>query len=116
MPITKLNQKLTGAECILHERQQQIEAHNFTPEEDAVYDGELMQGAVAYIKAAAGDLIEEQVPGDAELIWPWGPASFRPGDIQDVKGRVDSLIKAGAMIAARIDVELTNARNAGVDI
>jgi len=75
----------SGADLIAAERQRQIDAEGYDPaHDDAHTNGELGEAATAYIQ------------GDGSW-WPWDN-EWKPWD-----GRVRSLVKAGALIAAEID-------------
>jgi hypothetical protein len=72
-----------GVALIGAERARQVAVEGYTPEHDARHvNGELTAAAVHYIHAAG---------------WPSGLPAAQSGDV------VDSLVKAGALIAAEID-------------
>lgn len=80
----------TGAEMIATERTRQIKVESYTIEHDAHHHPEtLVRAAIAYLMAADGNPAEW---------WPWDASAFKPGD------RRRELIKAGALIAAALDV------------
>jgi hypothetical protein len=82
----------TGAGLIAYERQRQVDK-GYTVEHDATHGShELVRAAACYLDGATD--------------WPWDDDSYHPtpGD------RVSELIRAGALLAAAIDVELAEAR------
>ena len=80
-----------GIALIRAERLRQIAVEGYTPEHDAEHaDSELAEAAAAYVLSAVG------WPSSAADIWPFGDG-FKPG------APLDSLVKAGALIAAEID-------------
>lgn len=100
-----------GAERIAAERQRQIEVEGYTPEHDAGHAEGLRRAAQEYL--VVGDYQvrypTEEVDRDAYLDivdlygfpasnWPWSRDDFKPGATA-----IDTLIKAGALIAAEID-------------
>ncbi len=98
---------LTGVQLIAEERQRQIDAKGFTPDVDIKSylpkhkRGELALAAIAYADNAANALCHEVFEEDyLEIagIWPWHPTSWNP------KNPRTDLIKAGALIAAQIDL------------
>lgn len=95
---------MTGAEMIAAERRRQVEAEGYDARHDAGVGSEnLTDAAITYALAS-------EAPGNAEAIqdamhdfWPWQLSAWKPtGD------RVRDLVKAGALIAAAIDVELAS--------
>lgn len=78
-----------GAEVVAKERSRQVGSEGYTAQHDEHHGSlPLVMGAVAYALDHVG-------------WWPWGQDSFKP-----YGGRVRVLAKAGALIAAAIDVEL----------
>ena len=92
-----------GAQLIAAERQRQIDAEGWTPEHDDEHSrGELCRAGVAYAityvwQQFGVDDVEAGQPEDA-LEWPWEPSWYKPG-----RTALDTLVKAGALIAAEID-------------
>lgn len=81
-----------GISLITAERLRQIAVEGFTPEHDAQHaHGVLGAAGAAYALHAAG------MVSDARDSWPFGDG-FKPGPTH-----LDSLVKAGALIAAEID-------------
>jgi hypothetical protein len=82
-----------GVALIRAERLRQVADEGYTPEHDAEHiDGELARVAAAYALygGGAGHVVR---PG----YWPWPDWKLKPGEA------LDSLVKAGALIAAEID-------------
>jgi hypothetical protein len=98
---------VTGAELIAAERRRQVEAEDYTAEHDAaVGPVALVEAGTAYAIAAAA-AYDPPTSWSSLGWWPWDQAAFKPtGD------PVRDLTKAGALIAAAIDVELVR-RGAG---
>lgn len=86
----------TGAERIADERRRQVEDDGYDQDHDlGVGATHLVRAAEAYASSAQG--FDRQ----ARHQWPWDPDAFHPtGDL------VRDLEKAGALIAAAIDVAL----------
>ena len=87
-----------GCQLIAEERAKQIEKHGYTPEHDSAYNNnELILAAIAYLEGLIyGDHI-------AESLWPFEKQYLHLED-----GRIGTLKKAGAFIAAELDrIELT---------
>ena len=83
-----------GVDLIRAERARQVAVEGYTPEHDAHHgDGDLIRAAVAYATAAVGATEEHTTKW-----WPWDRPGFKPGPEP-----LDSLVKAGALIAAEID-------------
>jgi hypothetical protein len=83
-----------GVALIRAERARQVAVEGYTPEHDAEHiDGELAIAAQAYLLSVTYG--ESQ----AADMWPFDPMSFR----LDGQSDIDSLVKAGALIAAEID-------------
>lgn len=100
-----------GLRAIARERAHQV-AKGYTAEHDAEHGpGQLIDAAFAYA-AQAQDRIVEADDGDLgdrlgpEVYWPWDSSTFSPMDDE-----LESLAKAGALIAAAYDAAL--ARRAG---
>ena len=87
----------TGAERITAERRRQVEVEGWTPEHDATHAPDILTlAAVCYA-------MPERMRGrDILSAWPWAPAYWKPTP----DDRVRELVKAGALIAAAIDLEL----------
>lgn len=79
-----------GVAMIRAERLRQVAVEGYDAEQA---DGDLIRAAVAYAKAAVGATEEHTTAW-----WPWAVADFKPGPKP-----LDSLVKAGALIAAEID-------------
>jgi hypothetical protein len=85
----------TGAELIAAERRRQIEVEGYTAEHDRGRTSQLAAAGAAYVAVLWFG------PRYALELWPWRREAFKPtGD------RVRDLTRAGALIAAAIDVEL----------
>ena len=84
----------SGSNRITRERVKQITEHGYTPEKDSAYgDNELLFGALAYLNAAIyGDFVGMED-------WPFNNDSWK------YEGKEESLVKAGAFIAAYLDAE-----------
>lgn len=79
---------MTGAELIAAERQ--IEEEGFDSERDAKYEQEeLLAAAVAYLLSDVAEAVD--------FYWPLDESWWKP------TGGVEDLVKAGALIAAKID-------------
>lgn len=91
----------TGAELIAKERKRQIEK-GYTVEHDSQHSiVEILSAAVAYTMASSRvskDLNTDEVLASAVECWPWEPEGFKPTT------PVKDLSKAGALIAAAIDM------------
>ncbi|HHB9431266.1 TPA: hypothetical protein ACOEOA_000282 [Stenotrophomonas maltophilia] len=101
----------SGIAAIADERLRQLQAEGFTRENDQQYRrGELAKAATAYAQLAAMDLeagtrdhIAWHGPAGA---WPWAREWWKPVDARR------DLVRAGALIAAQIDlIDSTAARN-----
>jgi len=94
---------MNGAELIAQERKRQVDAEGWTPEHD---DGhvcaQLTNAACAYAETAAlqiyGEESQEATVIDPDC-WPWYLKYWKP--CQDP---IRNLVKAGALIAAEIDI------------
>lgn len=91
------DKKLTGAELIAIERQRQKEVEGYSVEDDLKNNlsDDLVWAAEAYLRSS----IDTSDKKAADL-WPWGKETFKPKDA------VRDLARAGALIAAAIDVIL----------
>lgn len=95
-----MSEQMTGVEMIAAERKRVIESEGYTPAHDAQHDPEdLAAAAVAYALRAE----DRQIEYGAPIHWPWTPDYWKPtpGD------RVRELVKAGQLIAAAIDAEVS---------
>lgn len=93
----------TGIKAIASERERQLCMEGFSRDSDEQYrEGELARAATAYVQLAAMDLqvgsrkhIASQEP---PFFWPWAPEWWKPVDARH------DLVRAGALIAAQIDL------------
>lgn len=88
----------TGVALIAAERARQVAVEHYTPEHDAGHDsGQMARAAACYALYAGG---VRTLPGTGLVGegWPWPGWRFKPGPLP-----LDSLVKAGALIAAEID-------------
>ena len=93
----------TGIKAIASERERQLCIEGFSRDSDEQYrEGELARAATAYVQLAAMDLqvgsrthIASQEP---PFFWPWAPEWWKPADARH------DLVRAGALIAAQIDL------------
>ncbi|HGM5924667.1 TPA: hypothetical protein ACKP5H_002658 [Stenotrophomonas maltophilia] len=93
----------TGVKAIASERERQLRAEGFSRDCDQQYrEGELARAATAYVQLAAMDLqvgsrkhIASQEP---PFFWPWALEWWKPVDARR------DLVRAGALIAAQIDL------------
>lgn len=110
--MTKLKTLLSGADLITKERQRQIEAEDWTPAHDDGWRHEQLAFAAA-VYAIPPSLRDGTV---MRLFWPWETRWYKPVDVDDARnagtafedekwrqGRIRTLAKAGALIAAEID-------------
>ena len=93
----------TGVAAIADERQRQLQAEGFTREKDQQYRrGELAKAATAYVQLAAMDLeagTRNHIAWcEPAAVWPWAPEWWKPVDARR------DLVRAGALIAAQIDL------------
>lgn len=104
---------MSGAELIAAERQRQMSDEGYSIEDDLVTGaGDLALAGAAYAVNAAEEITDSRMPADMDGtdLWPWHPRLMRlTGD------RVRDLTKAGALIAAAIDVELAQRAAAQMD-
>ncbi|HDS1303556.1 TPA: hypothetical protein QEK28_000354 [Stenotrophomonas maltophilia] len=92
-----------GVYAIACERERQLRVEGFSPACDEQYlEGELARAATAYVQLAAMDLqagtrshIASREP---PFFWPWAPEYWKPVDARR------DLVRAGALIAAQIDL------------
>ena len=91
---------MTGIERIAVERIRQLEDEGYgAPHDDTYTRGELANAAAAYTVASLwrdGDRVRYG-PVNCPISWPWDTAHWRP------RGRIEDLVRAGALIAAEID-------------
>ncbi|MGY0607439.1 hypothetical protein ACVHXL_06330 [Stenotrophomonas sp. FS3] len=93
----------TGIKAIASERVRQLCIEGFSRDSDEQYrEGELARAATAYVQLAAMDLqvgsrkhIASQEP---PFFWPWAQEWWKPVDARR------DLVRAGALIAAQIDL------------
>jgi hypothetical protein len=95
-----------GAVMIMAERIEQVEQHGYLPPDDLLYEqAELALAAKSYLDTAIDMALRPDIVrahGDFPESWPWPAETWRePTD------RLKALVKAGALIAAEIDRELT---------
>lgn len=98
-------------DAIRAERQRQIEVEGYVPEHDAQHGRDkLVQAAIAYLLGSESAHLaggrRTGTPG-ALTWWPWEPEKFK----LTPENRARELAKAGALIAAAIDVELAELRS-----
>ena len=92
---------MTGVERIAAERQRQITEKGYTQDHDAGHFWESIAAAgAAYALSSTG------YGYNAVNVWPW-EAPIKP------KGALSDMVRAGALIAAAIDLYLD--KNGGVD-
>ena len=92
-----------GVRAIADERQRQVDAEGYSAENDADYKaGKLANAALAYVQVAAMDLAaggrSHIAKGSPPACWPWHRLWWKPRDARR------DLVRAGALIAAQIDV------------
>lgn len=94
----------TGVKAIAAERERQLQAEGFTRDSDRQYQrGELAKAATAYVQLAAMDLAaggtrDHIAWHGPAAVWPWAPEWWKPVDARH------DLVRAGALIAAQIDL------------
>ncbi|WP_251477726.1 hypothetical protein [Stenotrophomonas lactitubi] len=94
----------TGVKAIAAERERQLHAEGFTRDSDRQYQrGELAKAATAYVQLAAMDLAaggtrDHIAWHGPAAVWPWEPEWWKPVDARR------DLVRAGALIAAQIDL------------
>lgn len=103
----------TGAELIALERDEQINEHGYDATHDDLlygylHNAELLRAASIYLVYAATQVANPtaEMPSPQDWLdsrehaeWPWAPSAFRPSEDPE-----KNLTKAGALIAAQIDV------------
>lgn len=94
-----------GVGMIAEERSRQVIVEGYTREHDAEHGARLLSMAAMAYTVPRGGLMEPM--WQPLRFWPWRSAEFKPSS-----DRVRDLTKAGALIAAAIDVELA-ARDGG---
>ncbi len=103
-----------GVRAIADERRRQVEIERFSPATDAEYSkGELAKAALAYVQLAAMDLAaggrDHIATGSPPACWPWHRLWWKPRDARR------DLVRAGALIAAQLDV-IDTARDAAPEV
>ncbi len=93
----------TGVQAIAGERERQLCVEGFSPACDEQYlEGELARAATAYAQLAAMDLQagtrSHIASSEPPFFWPWAPEWWKPVDARR------DLVRAGALIAAQIDL------------
>lgn len=116
---TETQPGLDGVLVIADERKRQQERHGYSREADvSIYAGnnELAQAAACYAMPATAVVCKDSIDFSYDLIgrdnaarvgvvrWPWPSDSYSRGE------RVRELAKAGALIAAAIDVEIAKSK------
>lgn len=93
---------MTGAEMIAAERlrQQTVEGYDGKHDDRYIW-GQLINAAACYLDASDG--------GPQPNRWPWRKEFWKP------RSRVENLVRAGALIAAQIDLELRRAEQVIAD-
>jgi hypothetical protein len=97
------NEMTTGTDLIAAERQRQIEVEGWTPEHDQT---EQLPDDLALAAACYALPIEDRhLVGNPPIphIWPWAARWYKPVP----NDRIRELVKAGALIAAEIDLRLS---------
>ena len=89
-----------GAELIAQERQRQIDEEGYSPQGDIGRQDELARAGACYADHVAAKF-EGQDADEPHPFWPWENNYWKPGEAE-----VETLIKAGALIAAAIDATL----------
>lgn len=97
---------LSGVSLISEERDRQILQNGYSPTHDDRYNsGEINDAAIAYAMAAAkqarGESVEylRSAVDTGEFPWPWEERWWKPSE-----DPIRNLVKAGALIAAEIDL------------
>lgn len=98
LPVPVDAERLDGAAMIARERRRQIVEEGYDEDHDRYGTGELSRAAACYALGERG-----LVPAD----WPWDAQFWKPTP----NDRVRELTKAGALVAAAIDVLLAEARD-----
>ena len=97
-----------GSGLIATERARQISTEGWTPAHDDEHElGELAAASVCYTNLAQAQIADAVMESDTEVHvdWPWSSDSWKPSD-----DPIRNLVKAGALIAAQIDVLLRKGR------
>lgn len=93
----------TGIELIAAERKRQVEAEGWTEEHDDAHgDGSLALAALCYVDPFWSGIKKIRPDNPKPKQWPWAKKWWKPDD-GSIDGRIRSLTKAGALIAAEID-------------
>ena len=96
------NEITGGCNLIVLERLRQVQEEGWSAEHDDQHgDGELVEAARAYCRAANGGYAGQYLrpnSGFAPADWPFERSSWKPG-----LDPIRNLVKAGALIAAEID-------------
>lgn len=89
----------TGIELILEERERQLSKLGWSQDHDAQHiNDELLQAAMVYMALGTTEAETGQLSvADLKDIWPWPEYAIK------ITNKLDSLTKAGALIAAEID-------------
>lgn len=89
--------KKSGVECILFERERQVEEEGWDYEHDTIANNneQLVEAAALY----ALPEIRRAYEYDINNLWPWDKKWWKPTP----NDRIRELSKAGALIAAEID-------------
>lgn len=106
VPTYRLAMGTAGSARISHERIRQIEEEGIELDDDMVQPDLLLQAAESYLHYArgqvvSGDLLLEHRKDPSFWHWPWSDESWKPAANP---GR--NLEKAGALIAAALDVAI----------
>lgn len=100
-----VNISTTGAALIVAERFRQVLEEGYNPEHDAQHGGQdLVDAAIAYAVPSAERKSRSRFQPEVPEQWPWERESWKPTP----DDRVRELVKAGALIAAAIDVLLAS--------
>lgn len=96
-----MSDKKTGVGLIFLERQRQLQEEGWSKEHDSKYQNqELAAAAAAY---ATPETLRSYGPDGLPPTWPWAEEWWKP----EPQDRIRELVKAGALIAAQIDLELS---------
>lgn len=92
-----------GVQLIAAERQRQIEAEGWSPEHDDQYIGhDLASAAICYADPFWSGIRNIRPDNPTPRLWPWKKKWWKPDDGSRA-GRIRSLVKAGALLAAEIE-------------
>jgi hypothetical protein len=91
---------LNGVSLIGEERVRQIRDEGYTQEGDADRADQLARAGACYADKVASDMSGSAID-EPHVFWPWDAADWKPADSD-----IDTLVKAGALIAAAIDAIL----------